>query len=210
MTVGEKSKNISCNGPHCRAEVVKVMVHLETFFALGRASILCGDFNAPHLTWGGKYNSQRGTLLNYFIDNIDTELLAPPTPTRFGYGSASTISFALIINVNWPTQISSILELRSDRNPLILNFDTSTRFNFPTRNVTTNWEHFRDNLNHTIKFTPFTANTSEDIENQVADLTDKILNAHNIASKPINPDHKQYASEELKSLFIQRNRSRKA
>ncbi|GFS56306.1 hypothetical protein TNIN_35201 [Trichonephila inaurata madagascariensis] len=38
----------------------------------------------------------------------------------------------------------------------------------------------------------------------------KILKAHNIASKPINPDHKQYVSEEFKTLFIQGNRARKA
>ncbi|GFY48471.1 hypothetical protein TNIN_53011 [Trichonephila inaurata madagascariensis] len=103
----------------------------------------------------------------------------------------------------------SLPELSSDHNPILLNFDTTTQFNFPTRNVSTNWESFLNNLNNTIIFTPNTANTREDIEKQVADLTDKILNAHVAASKTITTQHEHYVSEELRNLFIQRNRARK-
>ncbi|GFW02620.1 probable RNA-directed DNA polymerase from transposon X-element [Trichonephila clavipes] len=181
---------------------------IETLFALGHSSFLYGDFNAHHISWGGKFNNQRENTLN-LIDNTDMDLLAPHTPNRFGHGSASIIDFALSRNIDWRSQIMSLPELSSDHNPIIINFDTTTQFNFPTRNVSTNWELFRNNLNHTITFTPNTANTREDIEKQVANLTDKILHAHTTASKPITTQHKRYVSEELNNLFIQRNRARK-
>ncbi|GFV00136.1 RNA-directed DNA polymerase from mobile element jockey [Trichonephila clavipes] len=141
---------------------------------------------------------------------MDMDLLVPLIPTRFGHSSASIIDFALSRNVDWLSQITSLPELSSDHNLLLLNFDTTTQFNFPTRKVSTNWERFRSNLNNTIIFTPCTANTGEDIEKQVADLTYKIVNAHNAASKPITTQHKHYVSEELRNLFFQRNRARKA
>ncbi|GFS85365.1 hypothetical protein TNCV_75911 [Trichonephila clavipes] len=64
-------------------------------FSLGHSSILCGDYNAHHTEWGCISNNQRGLLLKNFTGDTDTDILAPPTPTRFGYNSASTIDFAL-------------------------------------------------------------------------------------------------------------------
>ncbi|GFS92087.1 hypothetical protein TNCV_1190621 [Trichonephila clavipes] len=64
-------------------------------FSLGHSSILCGDYNAHHTDWGCISNNQRGLLLKNFTGDTETDILAPPTPTRFGYNSASTIDFAL-------------------------------------------------------------------------------------------------------------------
>ncbi|GFS64143.1 RNA-directed DNA polymerase from mobile element jockey [Trichonephila clavipes] len=66
----------------------------------------------------------------------------------------------------------------------MINLDTNTRFAFPKRNVTTDWEVFRDLLSsahHT--FQPITARTGEDVEKQSADLSTKILDAHTRAHR---------------------------
>ncbi|GFX14735.1 probable RNA-directed DNA polymerase from transposon X-element [Trichonephila clavipes] len=183
---------------------------LEEIFALEQSSILCGDYNAHHSHWGCKDINPRGQLIKNLIDNTDTDIVvAPNSPTRFGYNSASTIDFALTRNVYWLTDIISSPELSSDHNPIILNFQTSIRFNFPTRNVSTNWERFRFHLSNTPTFQPITAQTGEEIEEQASTLTNHILNAYNNASIKIYANNNFYIDNELKALFKLRNKTRK-
>ncbi|GFS64845.1 RNA-directed DNA polymerase from mobile element jockey [Trichonephila inaurata madagascariensis] len=98
----------------------------------------------------------------------------------------------------------------SDHNPLILNFQTTIQFNFPTRNVSTDWERFRTHLsNKPPTFQPITAHTGEEIEKQVSNFTNQILAAYNSASKPIHTNNNFYIDSDLKRLFKLRNKARK-
>ncbi|GFW76671.1 probable RNA-directed DNA polymerase from transposon X-element [Trichonephila clavipes] len=161
-------------------------------------------------SWGCKRNDQRGKIVKNLIDTTNTQLIAPTSHTRFGYNSASIIDFALTRNLPWPSQVESIAELSSDHNPIMINLDTNTRFAFPKRNVTTDWESFRALLSSALHtFQPITAHTGEDVEKQAADLTTKILNAHARSSKPVKQHKHYYASDEIKSLLKERNRARK-
>ncbi|GFX55661.1 RNA-directed DNA polymerase from mobile element jockey [Trichonephila clavipes] len=119
-------------------------------------------------TLGLQRQQPQGQLIKNLIDNTDTDIVAPNTPTRFGYNSASTIDFALTRNLYWVSDIVSSPELSSDHNPIILNFQTSIQFNFPTRNVSTNWERFRFHLADTPTFQPITAHSGEEIDEQVS------------------------------------------
>ncbi|GFS50895.1 probable RNA-directed DNA polymerase from transposon X-element [Trichonephila clavipes] len=183
---------------------------LEEIFALEHSSILCGDYNAHHTHWGCYDINPRGQQIKNLIDNTDTDIVAPNTPTRFGYNSASTIDFALTRNIYWITDIVSSPELSSDHNPIILNFQTSIQFNFPTRNVSTNWERFRFHLADTPTFQPITAHSGEEIEKQVSTLTNQILTAYESSSKPIHPNNNYYIDNDLRTLFKIRNRARKS
>ncbi|GFW58601.1 uncharacterized protein TNCV_1579331 [Trichonephila clavipes] len=107
------------------------------------------------------------------------------------------------------TDIISSPELSSDHNPIILNFQTSIQFNFPTRNVSTNWERFRFHLSNTPTFQPITAHSGEEIEEQASTLTNQILNAYNNASIQIYANNNFYIDNELKTLFKLRNKARK-
>ncbi|GFX38280.1 probable RNA-directed DNA polymerase from transposon X-element [Trichonephila clavipes] len=183
---------------------------VEALFSLGGASIICGDFNAHHTSWGCRRNDNRGNIIKNLIDSTDTQIVAPTTPTRFGHNSASIIDFALTRNIRWLSQVESIAELSSDHNPLIISFDTNRRFAFPRRIVTTDWAAFRELLSPAhYTFHPITARTGEDVETQVADLTDAIINTHALSSKPIRGRNSYYVSEEIRQLMIERNRARK-
>ncbi|GFU96859.1 RNA-directed DNA polymerase from mobile element jockey [Trichonephila clavipes] len=153
---------------------------LETIFGLGQVSIVYGDYNAHHTHWGGQLKiNQRGVIIKNLIDNTNTQILAPSTPTRFGYNSTSVIDFALTRNLLWHSQVESIAETSSDHNPILISFDTNTRFGFQKRNISTDWELFRELLSPThYSFKPITARTREDVETQVADLTNTILHTH--------------------------------
>ncbi|GFW94104.1 RNA-directed DNA polymerase from mobile element jockey [Trichonephila clavipes] len=183
---------------------------VEALFSLGGASIICGDFNAHHTSWGCRRNDNRGNIIKNLIDSTDTQIVAPTTPTRFGHNSASIIDFALTRNIHWLSQVESIAELSSDHNPLIISFDTNRRFAFPRRIVTTDWAAFRELLSPAhYTFHPITARTGEDVETQVADLTDAIINTHALSSKPIRGRNSYYVSDEIRQLMIERNRARK-
>ncbi|GFW56433.1 RNA-directed DNA polymerase from mobile element jockey [Trichonephila clavipes] len=183
---------------------------VEALFSLGGASIICGDFNAHHTSWGCRRNDNRGSIIRNLIDSTDTQIVAPTTPTRFGHNSASIIDFALTRNIHWLSQVESTAELSSDHNPLIISFDTNRRFAFPRRIVTTDWAAFRELLSPAhYTFHPITARTGEDVETQVADLTDAIINTHALSSKPIRGGNSYYVSEEIRQLIIERNRARK-
>ncbi|GFV78692.1 RNA-directed DNA polymerase from mobile element jockey [Trichonephila clavipes] len=116
-------------------------------------------------------------------DSID--VLAPPTPTRFGLNSASIIDYALIKNLNWPCNISSIPELSSDHNPIKLHFPRTSKFELPPPQLNTTWSKFTLNLANTENLYLHNASSTSEIENEVRELTREILTAHGNASKPV-------------------------
>ncbi|GFY38243.1 putative RNA-directed DNA polymerase from transposon X-element [Trichonephila inaurata madagascariensis] len=95
-------------------------------------TILVGDFNAKHTSWGFPYSDTRGNRLYRYIVSNSIDVFAPSTPTRFGTASASIIDYALIKNLNWPCTIDLISELSSDHNPVKLHFPRTAKFELPT------------------------------------------------------------------------------
>ncbi|GFY43299.1 hypothetical protein TNIN_455321 [Trichonephila inaurata madagascariensis] len=90
---------------------------LDTIFNLSNMTILVGDFNAKHTSWGCPYSDTREIDYTHTLCN-SIDVFAPPTHTRFGTASASIINYALIKNLNWPCTIDSISELSSDQGRL--------------------------------------------------------------------------------------------
>ncbi|GFW54570.1 putative RNA-directed DNA polymerase from transposon X-element [Trichonephila clavipes] len=105
-----------------------------------------GDFNAKHSSWGCDVDNPRGVRLKTHIERSGYRILAPPTSTRYGHNSASTLDFVITQNADWPCVVTSRSELSSDHNPVTFDFLTSTHF-FPLphkryTNIKTNWEKF--------------------------------------------------------------------
>ncbi|GBM03793.1 putative RNA-directed DNA polymerase from transposon BS, partial [Araneus ventricosus] len=97
-------------------------IDLETLIQLGPNPIICGDFNAQHQIWGSPINTTRGKELVRFAQAVGIEILAPASPTRFGYKSATILDLALIKDFILPYEITSLPELYSDHNPIKLTF----------------------------------------------------------------------------------------
>ncbi|GFX59855.1 putative RNA-directed DNA polymerase from transposon BS [Trichonephila clavipes] len=75
---------------------------LDTLFKIFKTAIEAGAYNAKHTSWGCVSSDPRGNYLLRYIPNNKLELIAPPTPTLYGFDSASTVDYALIKNLNWP------------------------------------------------------------------------------------------------------------
>ncbi|GFU02604.1 RNA-directed DNA polymerase from mobile element jockey [Trichonephila clavipes] len=107
---------------------------LDTIFNITNMTILVGDFNAKHTSWGCPVNDARGNSLYRYVVNSGIDIIAPPNPTRFGTASATIIDYALTKNLNWPCTIDSISELSSDHNPIKLIFPRTPSFEIPLPN----------------------------------------------------------------------------
>ncbi|GIX98306.1 hypothetical protein CEXT_362751 [Caerostris extrusa] len=88
------------------------MISTRNFLSI--TLLFSGDFNAHHIRWGCKKNNPIGTHLWTHSLNSGTNIIAPPTPTRFGTNSSSTIDLTLVNNFHFQHTIRSISELASD------------------------------------------------------------------------------------------------
>ncbi|GFY77781.1 putative RNA-directed DNA polymerase from transposon X-element [Trichonephila inaurata madagascariensis] len=182
---------------------------LDSIFNLNDITILVGDFNAKHTSWGCPFSDTRGNRLYRYIVNNSIDVFAPSTPTRFGTASASIIDYALIKNLNWPCTIDSISELSSDHNPVKLHFPRTAKFELPPPQLNTTWSIFTNTLANTENCFLPKASSTQEIESQVRDLTSEILTAHDTASKPATHSELPFVQGELKQLFKERNKARK-
>ncbi|GFS80305.1 probable RNA-directed DNA polymerase from transposon X-element [Trichonephila clavipes] len=180
---------------------------LDTIFNFNNTTILVGDFNAKHTSWGCPVSDTRGNRLHRYVVNNGIDVLAPPT--RFGTASATIIDYALMKNLIWPCTIDSIPELSSDHNPIKLNFPRTPKFEIPPPQLNTNWNVFTTTLANNENLYLPQASSIPEIESQVRDLTSEILTAHAKASKPMTHLEPPFVQGELKHLFRERNRARK-
>ncbi|GFW33132.1 uncharacterized protein TNCV_2110601 [Trichonephila clavipes] len=153
----------------------------------------------------GKNSQQRAARGN----DSSTPNCSPPTPTRYGTDSASTLDYALIKNLIWPCTADSIPELSSDHNPVRFYFPRTSNFDIPPPQLNTTWSIFTKILANPENFVLPTANSTHEIDSQVSNLTSEILNAHASASRPFYHTKQPYVQGELKELIKERNKARK-
>ncbi|GFW96779.1 uncharacterized protein TNCV_2848351 [Trichonephila clavipes] len=173
-------------------------VALDPIFNFNNVTILVGDFNAKHTSWGCPEKEAPNSTTAFKED-------CP----RYGIASATIIDYALIKNLNWPCKIDSISELSSDHNPIKLHFPRTAKFELPPPQLNTNWNVFTKTLASTENlYLPQESSTAE-IESQVRELSSEILNAHVKASRPMTHSEPPFVQGELKHLFRERNKARK-
>ncbi|GFY77105.1 putative RNA-directed DNA polymerase from transposon X-element [Trichonephila inaurata madagascariensis] len=182
---------------------------LDALFKIFKAAFIAGDYNAKHTSWGCANSDPRGNYLLRYITNNNIDLISPPTPTRYGTDSASTLDYALTKNLIWPCIADSISELGSDHNPVRFHFPRTSNFEMPPPQLNTTWSIFTNILANPDNFELPTANSTQEIDSQVSNLTNEILNAHASASKPFYHSEQPYVQGELKDLIKERNKARK-
>ncbi|GFU22714.1 hypothetical protein TNCV_762901 [Trichonephila clavipes] len=133
---------------------------LDTLFKNFNTAIVAGDYNAKHTSWGCVSSDPRGNYLLRYITNNKLDLIAPPTPTRNGFDSATTLDYALIKNLNWPCTAESLAELSSDHNPIRFYFPRTPKFEIPPPQLNTTWSIFTKTLTNPENFDLPNANST--------------------------------------------------
>ncbi|GBM90163.1 putative RNA-directed DNA polymerase from transposon X-element [Araneus ventricosus] len=171
---------------------------------------MCGDFNAHHTNWNCRRKNFTGNALVHYAQCNNLEILAPPTPTRYGPSSATTIDLILIKNFSYNYEIDSLAELSSDHNPVILKFD----FNIVPllknrRKVSTIWDNFKTRLNSNVKLLTPSISNNDDLDNEISKLTENITNAYNSSFRPLKEHEELYLPPHIRKLKTERNRAKR-
>ncbi|GBM99435.1 putative RNA-directed DNA polymerase from transposon X-element [Araneus ventricosus] len=138
------------------------------------------------------------------------EILAPPSPTRFGFNSATILDLAVTKDFILPFSIISLPELYSDHNPVKLTFQL--KFTTLHNSVTTHtdWTKFQNYLKNQIDYRPLKINSNTDIEIAVEKFTKNLQNAHRFATKMVKKSTATYIHANIKDLIKTRNKTKKA
>ncbi|GFT84406.1 probable RNA-directed DNA polymerase from transposon X-element [Trichonephila clavipes] len=184
---------------------------LETIMQVNSHCVIFGDFNATHNYWNCSRNSTRGTQLKDFCDQVNLEIIYPDSPTRYGYNTSNTLDIALVNDFNFPYNISSLTELSSDHNPVLLNFTFSLPIHQENpRAITTCWRLFRKCLNNNIIIGNYASIKKPlALEEKIATFTEAVCSAHLESSQPITDTRHTFTPSHIKKLITMKNRARK-
>ncbi|GFU80871.1 RNA-directed DNA polymerase from mobile element jockey [Trichonephila clavipes] len=131
--------------------------------------------------------------------------------TRYGPNSSNTLDIALINNFNFPYDITSISDLSSDHNLVLLNFSLCniTHMDKP-RAISTCWSAFHNNLDNNIHFADIlNIKNPHTLEDKITQFTDAVRSTHSQASKPITNKVHSYTPQHIRNLITLKNRVRK-
>ncbi|GFX88631.1 probable RNA-directed DNA polymerase from transposon X-element [Trichonephila clavipes] len=163
----------------------------DALFQIFKTAIVAGDCNAKHTSWGCVSSDPRGNYLLRYITNNKLDLIAPPTPTRYGTDSASTLDYALIKNLNWTCTADSLAELSSDHNPIRFYFPRTPKFQIPPPELNTTWSIFTKILANPDNFDLPKANSTQEIDSQgeLKELIKDRNKAKKTWQQTIHPQH---------------------
>ncbi|GFU07110.1 RNA-directed DNA polymerase from mobile element jockey [Trichonephila clavipes] len=172
--------------------------------------VILGDFNATHNTWNCFRNSTRGTQLKDFCDRVNIEIIYPDSPTRYGYNTSNTLDIALVNDFNLPYNITSLTELSSDHNPVLLNFAYSLPIHQENpRAITTCWRLFKKCLNNNIILEEFAKfNNPFALEEKIATFTEAVCSTHLESSQPITDTRHTFTPHTIELIAL-KNRAPK-
>ncbi|GFR20163.1 hypothetical protein TNCT_87711 [Trichonephila clavata] len=105
-----------------------------------------------------------GVFCHSEVGTKEVDIVAPTTSTRFGTDSESTLDYALIKNLNWPSNVDSLPELSSDYNLIRLHFPKTTKFEIPPPQLNTTWSIFTDRLAQPDNLNLHTARTYQEFD----------------------------------------------
>ncbi|GBN88314.1 putative RNA-directed DNA polymerase from transposon X-element [Araneus ventricosus] len=133
----------------------------------------------------------------------------PPSPTRFGYNSATILDLALIKDFILPYEITSLPELYSDHKPIKLTF--KLKFSTPHDKITSNtdWSKFQNYLRNHVEYKPYRISNEMDIEEAVCNFEKNLQNAHRFATKIVKNSTSTYIHPNIKDLIKTRNKTKK-
>ncbi|GBN44864.1 putative RNA-directed DNA polymerase from transposon X-element [Araneus ventricosus] len=138
------------------------------------------------------------------------EILATPSPTRFGFNSAKILDLTVIKDFILPFSIISLPEIYSNHNPVKLTFQI--KFTTQHNSVTTHTDctKFQNYLKNQIDYRSLKINSNTDIEIAVEKFTKNLQNAHRFVTKAVKKSTATYIHANIKDLIKTRNKTKKA
>lgn len=151
---------------------------LVTVINSGGAVIAAGDFNAKHTNWSCRTTNTNGKIVQQLIDNnINCQVYAPTEPTIFPANGAlpDILDIAIVNNISHHLALTSVNELTSDHNPVLLDISNTIVESIPIKPMV-NLGNFHDYLQDNFDAVP-TISSCTDLDNAVTFLNRSIHEA---------------------------------
>ena len=183
---------------------------LNTLMNTGFPTILAGDLNAKSTTWGCRADNVNGVTLRKYILNSGITLIAPDEPTHFPTTLShrpDILDIMLIKGIpSYPTP-KVHHSLCSDHSPITFTLYGLTQ-SPEILKYTTDWEKFH-NLSHENLAANPQLHTTEQIDNNIEALTNKIKRDIDNSSRPIRIKQDHKLPQDIRDDIKAKNRLRK-
>lgn len=202
--------NLKIISTYCSPKRTLTQTALDNLLRDSCPTILLGDLNAKHKSWGCNHNNTSGIALLRYTQGNNVLLHTPSDPTHYGEkGRPDILDICLSKNVLQKIEIESLPELSSDHNPIIteLNFKTTK---IPTEIKKINWTKFHFYLrNNTAVIKQL--NTMQEIDREIETMTKEIQAAIEQATKRTQKtqEFRQSIPQQLKLLIQEKRKAKK-
>lgn len=165
---------------------------LDVLLDEGHTTLIGGDFNAKHMTWGCRRPNPRGNRLRAHLDQRgDVSVAAPDEPTFYSPTlrvQPDILDIFLTKDLQFPSTIAVADDLSSDHVPVILTVGAAPTLGYPprTQKLRTDWTKYSELLDFRLEPLQPAADVAE-LDSQVTGLTLAITDALEAASRPAKP-----------------------
>lgn len=179
---------------------------IKKLFSEDLPTIIAGDLNAKHTEWGCRATNKQGRQLRKITDDNQLTIIAPDEPTHTHPKTQTTdiLDIAILKEVPWNYEISTIPDLSSDHCPVILEIEVEGTRTESQKKIT-DWTQLKKVMEtKTIKI-----ESKTEIETAVEDLQRRIHKAIEKATRTIQIKKKNQVPSHVKRLLDEKRRAKK-
>jgi hypothetical protein len=176
-------------------------------------TIAAGDFNAKHPNWhSSRTNASGRVLVNYAFEN-DVNIVSPDEPTRYDDRMGvlpEHLVIALAKNVTHQIRVTTVDELKSDHNPVLMHIGNEANEPEVIRHAKIDWTKFTEDISANLGNIP-RIQTEDDLEQAVDWLESKITDSVENATTRFAEPTKRHTTvpQNIVELIRAKNRARR-
>lgn len=189
--------------------------YLALLFPTIGSTLLLGDLNCKHVSWGCRVTNPNGTRLLDCINAHGLHILAPSEPTYYSYNPAvkpDILDIGIHKNMQYPTYVSSLTELDSDHCPVLITFQLNPNVTSQNPRLIdgyVNWDNFQSTLDSKL-CSAYNLQKTTDIDNAVQCFTNSICSSIKDAKCVSNrPRFRFYLPKHILQLIQEKHRIRR-
>lgn len=181
---------------------------LDRLLQYNTPTLIAGDLNSKHRDWNCPNTNINGRTISKYLENhTDVTIMTPIEPTHYPpTGLPNIIDIALTRNIKKYTTITTLQELSSDHNPVIITIYDSPPIDTPPP-IKTDWTRLTYELQRTDITIPIITN-SRQIDLAVNHLTKRLTETLESCQFP-RREQKQTLPIHIQNLIRQKNKLRK-
>lgn len=179
---------------------------LKELLTDGRTTVIGGDFNAHHTSWGGRYKTVRGRKIWEIVRQTNSKIRAPTEETNFPTNGTrgDIIDFFITKNLEKQVDVERDTDLISDHAAVRMTFPrTGRQIKRETTKKFTLWEKYRGILEK------YEHNKDKSTDEQIENLTTAIQEAEKAATITVsNRENRHFLTTEEKRLVQEKHRAK--